>query len=567
MISISGIDWEELKLDNRIIEKVKIENNFSEILSKFIISNNFDQTEVYSINNKVEFTNPFLENNDFKKSQIILEKALKSRGKISIIGDYDVDGCVATSLFIQFLKKFNKPYTYYIPNRFKDGYGASLSVVKKIIKEKPELVIMLDCGSNSIEAVNHLNKKNIKTLIIDHHEIYKPYPKSSSLINPKKICNYNHLNYLCSSALTYFLIDSYIKKKSIKFNFKKNLIYVLLATICDVMPLRKLNRYLCSYILASNSLKDNVIFKKIFFLKKINRPITLNDFGFLFGPILNSAGRIDDANIVVELLINQNDERLHKILSKLIYFNEKRKTIENNIIKDLKFDELSANHKEIIFEYKTILSEGLIGIIASRAKEYYNKPSVILTRSKNMFKASARSTADFNIGKYIKNAVDKNILVSGGGHNLAAGFSIKKDKILKFKNFINSIYSKKINLNVKKYISKISIDAINYEFFNELNKLGPFGPNINKPLFLIENVKIIKPKILKEKYVSFFIKSRSTKLVKAISFSHMGSKLNSYLLNNKKQINLIVEINENFWNNKKNLQITVIDAIEISNKA
>ena len=293
----------------------------------------------------------------------------------------------------------------------------------------------------------------------------------------------------------------------------------------------------------------------------------MNDFGFLFGPILNSAGRIDDANIVVELLINQNDERLHKILSKLIYFNEKRKTIENNIIKDLKFDELSANHKEIIFEYKTILSEGLIGIIASRAKEYYNKPSVILTRSKNMFKASARSTADFNIGKYIKNAVDKNILVSGGGHNLAAGFSIKKDKILKFKNFINSIYSKKINLNVKKYISKISIDAINYEFFNELNKLGPFGPNINKPLFLIENVKIIKPKILKEKYVSFFIKSRSTKLVKAISFSHMGSKLNSYLLNNKKQINLIVEINENFWNNKKNLQITVIDAIEISNKA
>ena len=129
-----------------------------------------------------------------------------------IIGDYDVDGCIATSLFIRFLKKVNKSYSYYIPNRFKDGYGASLSVIKKLIEEKIELVIMLDCGSNSVQAVDYLNKNKIKTLIIDHHEIYKPYPKSTSLINPKKICDYNDLDYLCSSSLTYYFIDSFIKK-------------------------------------------------------------------------------------------------------------------------------------------------------------------------------------------------------------------------------------------------------------------------------------------------------------------------------------------------------------------
>lgn len=567
MLSISGINWEELRLNQRKIEKFKIEYNFSEILSKFLISKNFNQTEIYSINNKVNLSNPFLKNSDYLKAQITLEKSLKSQGKILIIGDYDVDGCVATSLFVNFLKKINKSFSYYIPNRFKDGYGANLLMVKKLIKEEIDLVVMLDCGSNSLETVNYLNNKKINTLIIDHHEIYKPYPKSTSLINPKKICDYNNLNYLCSSALTYYFIDSYIKKNSLRLDFEENLIYVLLATICDVMPLRELNRYLCKYIFTSKYLINNKIFKKIFNLKKINRPINLDDFGFLFGPILNSAGRIDDANIVVELLTSNDDFKIKKILETLIHFNEKRKIIENNIIKKLKIEKLDKNNKEIIFEYNEIISEGLIGIIASRLKEYFNKPSIILTKSNDIFKASARSTSDFNIGIHIKNAIDKNILITGGGHNLAAGFSIKKNKLDSFKNFINSVYKEKSKLKTKKYLSKISVEAINDKFYNELIKLGPYGPGNEKPLFLLENVKIIKPKVLKDKYVSFFIKSKSNKFVKCISFGHMRSKLNLHLLNNKKQINLIVEINENFWNNKKSLQINTIDAIVNFNKA
>ena len=567
MISISGMNWDEIKLNNRKVEKFKTENDYSEVLAKLIILNNFDQTEIHSIDNKIELFNPFLKKNDFIESQKILENSLKSHGKILIIGDYDVDGCVATSLFIRFLKKVNKSYTYYIPNRFKDGYGASLAVIKKLIKEKIELVIMLDCGSNSIQAVNYLNKNKIKTLIIDHHEIYKPYPKSTSLINPKKNCDYNDLDYLCSSSLTYYFIDSFIKKKSLKLNFEENLIYVLLATISDVMPLRKLNRYLCKYILPSNYLRNNKILKKIFNIKKINRPISLDDFGFLFGPILNSAGRIKDANIVVELLTSQNEDEIDKILNKLINFNEKRKLIENDIINDFEIDKLNKNNNEIIFEYKKIFNEGLIGIIASRLKEYFNKPAIILTKSNNIFKASARSTSNFNIGIHIKNAVDKDILISGGGHNLAAGFLVKKEKINDFKSFINTIYLKNKKPNIKKYLSKISIEAINNKFYNELYRLAPFGPGNEKPLFLIENIKIIKPKILKDKYVSFYIKSKSNRFIQGISFGHIGSKLNSYLLNNKKQINLIVEINENFWNNKKSLQINAIDAIDISNKA
>ena len=136
-----------------------------------------------------------------------------------IIGDYDVDGIVSTSLFIKFLKILDYPYEFYIPDRFKDGYGASLKLIERLVKKQPKLIIMLDCGSNSIEAVEFLNSNKINCIIIDHHEIHKPYPKTKNLINPKKECSYENFNYLCSASLTYFFIDFFLKKKKIEKKF------------------------------------------------------------------------------------------------------------------------------------------------------------------------------------------------------------------------------------------------------------------------------------------------------------------------------------------------------------
>ena len=218
-MSVSGKDWEEVKFNKRITDKIKIDNNLHELVARQIVSKKFNEEELYSINNNLELKNPFFKKKDFLNAVNLLDNSIQNNEHICIIGDYDVDGCTSTSLIVKLLKKIKASYSYYIPNRFVDGYGSSLNLIKKIIKKSPSLIIMVDNGSSSNEAINFLNKRKIKSIIIDHHEIYNPYPKSNILINPKKKCNYSDFSYFCSATLTYFFIDIYKKKKKIKYEF------------------------------------------------------------------------------------------------------------------------------------------------------------------------------------------------------------------------------------------------------------------------------------------------------------------------------------------------------------
>ena len=205
MLSVSGKNWEETNINKRVLEKIKIDNNFSEIISKLILSRNFTKDEIYSIKEEINYLNPFINNNDFNQFSNVLEKNIKRKNKILIIGDYDVDGCISTSIFTYFLRSNNCSFDYFIPDRFNDGYGASLKLIKKLVKKvNPKLIIMLDCGSNSSDAIKYLNQNNIESLIIDHHNINKPYPESKVIINPKKDCDYKNFDYLCTASLTYF---------------------------------------------------------------------------------------------------------------------------------------------------------------------------------------------------------------------------------------------------------------------------------------------------------------------------------------------------------------------------
>ena len=561
MISVSGKHWDEIKVSKRTIEKIKTENNFSEIVSKIIIDRNFDKTEIFSINNDIELNNPFLKNSDFESSFRTLDNCIKNNGKILIVGDYDVDGFVATSLVIKLLKFLKYSYDFYIPDRIKDGYGASLTLIKKLCQNKPDLIIMLDCGSNSNDTIDFLNKNEIKSIIIDHHEIYKPYPKTNNLINPKKECTYNYLNYLCSSALTYFFIDFFLKKKKIIHKFSENLIYVLLATVTDIMPLRRINRTIAKNVLKNFDITKNEIFNSIYKIKNKKNPLNIYDLGFLIGPILNSSGRIGEPKKSVELLISQDLNKQKKIIIDLVNLNEKRKLYEKNIIKEINLSKIASEKKNIIIFKIQNINEGLIGIIASKIKDYFNKPTIIFTNSGSLLKGSARSTEEFNIGKYIKIALDKNLIKSGGGHNLAAGITLEMTKYNNFKNFIFENYLINIETKTKKYISKLNFSSINKSFLYDLKRLEPFGPYNQKPIFLIENLKVIKSTIIKKKYLNCILKSSSNKTIRAISFNFLDSKVNEILMNYKNNINVIFQINENLGVNKNTLQLNIIDII------
>ena len=567
MKSVSGKYWEEEKINNRLIEKIKIDHSFKRLIANQILLNKFDDNEIYSIKNSLEILNPFIKKSDFINAVNLLDKAIKNNENICIIGDYDVDGCISTSLLVRFLKNINANYFFYIPNRFTDGYGSSLDLVKKIIKKKPDLIIMVDNGSSSNDTIDYLNNKNIKSIIIDHHEIYKPYPKSNILINPKKDSNYSEFNYFCTGVLTYFFIDLYIKIKKLKIDFSKNLNLVLLTIVSDIMPLRKINRLIAIKVLNNTHYLQDYFFKKVFDIKKINKPIDIDDFGFLFGPIINSAGRLDDPNIIVDLFTIDNKDLKDKLINKLLLLNEKRKFIEEKILDTIDFKKINFEDSPILIYENYNINEGIIGIIASKIKTYFDKPAVVITKSGDKYKGSARSTNNFPIGKCIKIALDKKLLDSGGGHNLAAGFIIKKKNIENFKSFLNNFSKNKISPTIYKYVSKISLNSLNRDFLLDLNKLQPFGEKNINPYFLLENVRIIKSKKIKNKFVTCFVKNKSGKMIQALTFSFMNSDLCNNILYNKNELNMIIQVKEKFWNNKKSLQLIIIDIFHNSNKA
>ena len=562
MESVSGKYWEESKINQRIFEKIKSENNFPDIINKLILLRSFNKEEIFTINNKIKLINPFFKIKDFENSYKALKETIEKKGKILIIGDYDVDGIVSTALFIKFLKILNYPYDFYIPDRLKDGYGASLKLIKKLIKKKPNLVIMLDCGSNSNESVELLNMNSINSIIIDHHEIHKPYPKTKNLINPKKECDYENFNYLCSASITFFFIDYFLNKEKLKNDFNQNLIYVLLATVCDVMPLRYINRIIAKNILQNFDFNKNYFFNKLFEISKINRPLNIEDLGFLIGPMINSSGRIGNPNKAVNLLIATENKLVDKLISELIELNKKRKNIEENIIKSLDFSKINNENTDVIILILNSVNEGLIGILASKIKEYFNKPSIVFTQSGNYLKGSGRSTENFNMGQLIKLGIDKDIIKHGGGHNLAVGLLIEKNKFNKFKDYMNLSYKKIIkDNNIKKYVSKITLSAVNQNFYNELSLMEPFGSNNQNPVFLIENVTIVKSAIIKNKFVSCILGSKINKSVNAISFNLINSEISKYLLNYKKEIKILAQIKQNTWNNKKSLQLNILDVV------
>jgi len=563
MISVSGKKWEQKKINQNLVDKLKQDFNFNDILSRLIISRKFDKDEIATINTDLNLNNVFLNNKDFHQSIKLVVNCINNNEKICVLGDYDVDGSAATSLFVKLLESLNHPFFYYIPDRERDGYGATKKLFQKLILEKPKLIIMVDCGSTSNEAIDFLNENKVKSLIIDHHEINKPFPNANAIINPKKDNGYKEYDYLCATTLSYFFLDLLIKEIKSEINITDYLIYVLLATVCDVMPLRKLNRLIALNALKNFDITKNLPLNTLFELNDKKNKININDLGYLIGPILNAGGRLGKSQYATELLSSNNDQVIKDRSNHLIKLNNKRKEIETLILNEINFQKIEKENKEVIVYYNPNINEGLIGIIAARLKDYFNKPSIVITNSNKLLKGSARSIYNYNIGRVIKNSLDKDIIINGGGHNMAAGFTLNKDKLRDFENYIleDFLKSNTLNNNIFLYESEVSSLAFNRDFYNNIKKLEPFGTGNSVPTFLLRDLRIIKPVVLNKKHISVILKSKTGFSIKSISFNSINSKIGEYLMSYRNSINVIGQINENIWNNKKALQLSIRDLI------
>ena len=557
MISVSGKEWKEHKIPKRLIDKYSNDFDISVNLSKFYLSRNFDKEDILikeAIDNNL---NIFSKNKDFLSASKMIADIIHNKQKTLIFGDYDVDGISSITILSSFFRYLNHPFKYVIPDRFVDGYGPNIRLLNQNLDKEIDNIIFLDCGSNSHDVINYLKGNNIKTIIIDHHIVNNfDIPKSDILINPKKDKVLIDENNVCTATLTFFLVDIINKKINSKFKLSDYFIFCLISTICDVMPLKGFNRKILTIGFKKLFIKNKGLKKLIYNQKK---KLSYHDIGFKIGPLINSSGRMAKANEVVELFLEQDDDKINNIINKLNSHNLTRKKIEQKNLELIDFKKYKK--KNVIFIFNNKFHEGIIGIIAAKLSKIFSKPCFVVTESKDLLKCSIRSLNNIKINKTINKLIENKLVISGGGHDEAGGFSAKKERLLDIEKFINKEYEL---LNTKNY-SFFDTFAIfpkkNSSIISDLKSLEPFGKNNPEPIFYFKNIRSIKSEIINDRHVQNILKNKSGRTIKSISFDCVNSELGRYLLNFKKEFDLIGCIVENNWNNKKKIELRVIDII------
>ena len=574
--------WIKKKVNQRLALHIKQKYSYSELISSLLSSRIIELKEIDNFLNptlKFFFPNPLIFHGMEKSVERII-KAIKKKEKISVFGDYDVDGLSSTVLIKKYFDLLEIPIFSYIPNRIKEGYGPNKNAIDKIKSKKNSVLIMVDCGTTSNEVVSYAQSLGIDVIIIDHHKTDTELPTAFAVVNPNTSNDSSGFNYLCATGLTYiFLIflNKYVKKNNLHIGNKiPNLLYFLdlvaLATVCDVVPLIGLNRAFVRQGLFIIKKRLNLGLKMLADNSNLNKRPNEEDLGFFYGPRLNAGGRVGKSNLGEKLLFTKDSKEAEILVKQLNTFNYQRKLIEEQVLNEAinQINNETLNNDSIVLNGDN-WHEGVLGIVASRIKDKYHKPVFILSSNKKeeMLKGSGRSIANIDIGAFAILAKQKKIILSGGGHQMAAGITLSFDKLNKFKilfeEYVKSNNKDKYANNNLFIDSLLSIKSVNENLFEMLEKIGPFGAANNKPLFLIKNIKIIKPNLVGESknHISFFITDMSGKTMKAIAFYSSNNLLGQTILSNyKKNLFVLVgHLKKSKWKNKNYFELIVEDGV------
>ena len=367
-----------------------------------------------------------------EKTTSRIYQAINKKEKIGIFGDYDVDGASSTALLGNYFKIIKQNFEIYIPDRQSEGYGPSIKSFKKLINKKVNLIITVDCGTMSFKAIEYANSNNIDVIVLDHHQSEINLPKAFSVINPNRVDDNSKLNYLCAAGvcfMTLISINALLRKSNWFVENKINepdllnfLDLVSLGTICDVVPLVGLNRAIVKQGLKIFNLKKNLGLKTLIDICKIESKTSTYHLGYIIGPRINAGGRVGKCSHGANLLLNKNPRESFQLATELEMFNSERKKLEKDLLNAV-LNTVSKNINDPVLVLQgNNWHEGIIGIIASRIKEKFNKPTVIISINNDTGKASARSIIGFDIGAVILSALQNNLLIKGGGHKMVEVF-------------------------------------------------------------------------------------------------------------------------------------------------
>jgi len=598
--SILGRNWHQKNYDERhalsILQRFEISEVLSNLLSAREISlgeiENFLEPKI-----KTSLPDPF-ELNDMEKAVAHVIAAIHARKKITIFADYDVDGATSSALLKRFFREAGVNADIYIPDRVLEGYGPNSQALLNLKKSGTDLVITLDCGTVAFKPLEDAAAVGLEIIVIDHHLGVLEKPQSIAVINPNLLDEkFPHKN-LCAAGVTFLFVVA-INKKLREENFyaqkkEPNLLNLLdlvaLGTVCDVMSLTGLNRAFVAAGLKILKQRKNLGLREICDLAGLDEEPSAYHLGFVIGPRINAGGRVGKSDLGATILSSEDEEEVKAIAQQLETFNKQRKEIEVQVleeaVKSLESGPLTRSATEgwaggfskndpIIFAVAKNWHQGVIGIVASRLKDLYNKPVAVIAIDDEgkKGKASCRSISGIDFGGEILKARLEGLLIEGGGHAMAGGFSVAPEKISELHQFFCKNLAQKVEeISAQKnaeFDIALDLAQVNLDLLKELAKLEPFGVGNMRPKFLLRNVVKVKANLVGQtaEHISCVFSSKSVLgfngQIQAIAFRSNKTPLGEMLLDPKftKPINLVGTLNINAWMGSEKVQMIIEDVL------
>tara|TARA_B100001057_G_scaffold294256_1_gene294357 strand:+ start:417 stop:2108 length:1692 start_codon:yes stop_codon:yes gene_type:complete len=548
--SFNGVFWHSLNNNNDLESdafSIAQKNNISISLAKLLMNRNIKKIPNF-LNSKLKENisiTEIMKLHNIEKSIDFFEK-VKLEKKIAIFSDYDVDGACSAAICKKLFLQFEIEVLVYIPNRFNEGYGLNTEAIDKMLDFSSNILV-LDCGSNNFEEQRYIHEKKGQIMVVDHHECDNFF-EQAIVINPKTPNDKSSLNDLCATGLI-FLIFVYLKHKNLfsKSDILQYLDLVALATVCDLVPLNAINRSLVKQglkIINSENLNKGI--QTLINQAKIKQIISEYHLGYILGPRINAGGRMGESLLGFQLLSSENIHQALQYAQIIESHNQNRQKIQSQIVSDINLED--SNDQNINFFYSEKWHIGIVGIIAGRLLRINNKPSFIMTTSNDVVVGSGRSLGEKNIGQLMMTAVDKGILIKGGGHAKACGFTLLKEKVNELKLFLNE-KTKDIEINNNKYFeSLIDLNVVNEKLIKDLDLLSPFGQQNSEPIFKCSDLKISILKVFKEKHAKLAFSDNLGSSCEGMLFDTNISELNNYL-SNKSHFDCYFKVKKDSYSN------------------
>ena len=501
---------------------------------------------------------------DMDKAVDRILSAIEKNEKVLVFGDYDVDGTTSVACMFRFLQKISQPQNidFYIPHRYREGYGVSMMGIDFAKGNNFSLIISLDCGIKSIDLISYAKSLGLDFIVCDHHLPDEELPPAIAILNPKqKDCKYPYKE-LCGCGVGFKLITALSQKLDLpQEEYIKYLDLVATAIAADIVPITGENRVLAFYGLKKINEDPNAGIKALIQLSGVKTKFSINNVVFIIAPRVNAAGRMDDARKAVLMFVEDDYDKALKYAEMLHTDNTDRKdadaTITEEALAMIDGDEIMINRKSTVV-FKSHWHKGVVGIVASRLIEKYYRPTVVLTQSGEVVSGSARSVVGFNLYEAIHAC--REYLIGYGGHFAAAGLTMLPENVEVFSNKFEEVVDSFIepHLLIPEIVIDTEIDfkELTKSFYNIITQMEPYGPENMRPVFITKNVfDTAYSKIVKEQHVRFVVKQGNI-IFTGIGFN-MADKF--YLLQMNKPLDIVYTLDENEWNGEINLQLKVID--------